>query len=153
MNNFPAICTVTLLAIALLPVESLGQDAEADQAAVWAAVEASWTADERGDDEWFDDMLVGDFMGWPDNAPAPLSKASTRMWDDFNERLFQGITHELYPLSIVVHGDTAVAHYLYTNAVELQDKTIRVANGRYTDVLVREDDAWKYLAWHGGDDD
>ena len=24
---------------------------------------------------------------------------------------------------------------------------------RYTDVLVRTEDGWKFLAWHGGDDD
>jgi hypothetical protein len=45
----------------------------------------------------------------------------------------------------------AVAHYLYTNAVQTKDKKIEVSNGRYTDILVRDGDVWKFIAWHGGD--
>jgi ketosteroid isomerase-like protein len=62
------------------------------------------------------------------------------------------IAHELYPLSIVVRGDVAVAHYLYSSATRLTDENIEVGNGRYTDVLVRTEDGWKFLSWHGGKD-
>jgi hypothetical protein len=46
----------------------------------------------------------------------------------------------------------AVAHYLYSNAVQARDESIKVSNGRYTDVLVRADGSWKFISWHGGDD-
>jgi uncharacterized membrane protein len=46
----------------------------------------------------------------------------------------------------------AVAHYLYTNAIENKEGETEVSNGRYTDVLVRVDGSWKFIAWHGGDD-
>jgi hypothetical protein len=46
----------------------------------------------------------------------------------------------------------AVAHYLYTNAMQNKDGEVALANGRYTDVLVREGDTWKFISWHGGDD-
>ena len=62
------------------------------------------------------------------------------------------MTHELYPLSFVVHGDMAVVHYLYTLAVQTRDKKVVVTNGRYTDVLVRDGTQWKFISWHGGDD-
>ena len=42
-----------------------GDQAIDDQAAVWAAVEALWAAEERGDDEWVEEMLSADFVGWP----------------------------------------------------------------------------------------
>ena len=77
---------------------------------------------------------------------------STRMWDRFESTQGKAVAHELYPLSIVVHGNVAVAHYLYTNAFEDKDGDVEVSNGRYTDVLVRTDSGWKFLAWHGGDD-
>ena len=54
---------------------------------------------------------------------------------------------------MAVHGDVAVAHYLYTSANEDKDGAGETDNGRYTDVLVRGEDGWKFLAWHGGDDE
>jgi ketosteroid isomerase-like protein len=63
------------------------------------------------------------------------------------------VAHELYPLAIVVHGDVAVAHYLYTSAFKRRDGDVEVNNGRYSDVLVRTPDGWKFLSWHGGDSD
>ena len=122
-----------------------------DHAAAWAAVEAIWAAVEDGKEDWVETMLSADFMGWPKNSPAPRSKASIRMWNRFNQQQASGITHELYPLSIVVHGDMAVVHYLYTNAVQTRDKKTSVSSGRYTDVLVRDGSAWKFISWHGGD--
>jgi ketosteroid isomerase-like protein len=122
-----------------------------DHAAVWAAVEAIWAAEESGSADWVEQMLSADFMGWPNNSPAPRSKASVRMWNRFDQQQASGITHELYPLSIVVHGDMAVVHYLYTNAVQTRDKKTNVSSGRYSDVLVRDEGAWKFISWHGGD--
>ena len=57
------------------------------------------------------------------------------------------------PDLIVVNGDIGIAHYLYTSATEDKDGEIETTNGRYTDVLVRTDDGWMFLAWHGGGDD
>ena len=124
-----------------------------DQAGVWSAVEAIWSAEESGDDDWVEEMLSADFVGWPNNSPAPRSKSSVRMWNRLDQEQTSGITHELYPLSIVVHGDMAIVHYLYTNAVQTKDKKIDISSGRYTDVLVRDDGAWKFISWHGGGDD
>lgn len=124
-----------------------------DHAAVWTAVERIWAAAEAGDSEWVETMLSADFMGWPNNSPAPRSKSSVRMWNRFEQQQALGVAHELYPLSIVVHGDMAVVHYLYSNAVQLKDKSADVRNGRYTDVLIRDEGSWKFISWHGGDDD
>ena len=124
-----------------------------DQAAVWEAVETIWAAEENGDEKWIEDMLAADFMGWRKNSPAPRGKSSVRLWNHFQREQTKDIAHELYPLSIVVHGDMAVVHYLYTNAVQTRDKKTSVTSGRYTDVLVRDDETWKFISWHGGDDD
>ncbi len=152
MKQIFRICAITLSAFLLSPGTTLAQGSADDQATVWATIEQVWAAEERGDDDWVDNMLSADFMGWPDTSPAPRSKASTRMWTRFNSEQNKGLTHELYPLSIVVHGDMAVAHYLYTMAVQTRDKQTVMTNGRYTDVLVRDGTTWKFLSWHGGDD-
>lgn len=136
----------------IVSAEALAQGSADDQAAVWAAVEEIWEAREQGKNEWVDAMLTGDFMGWPAESPAPRSKASTRMWARFSNDQDKGLIHELYPLSIVVHGDMAVVHYLYTATAQTRDRQTVTTNGRYTDVLVRDDTGWKFISWHGGPD-
>ena len=133
--------------------DSADDQAANDQAAVWSAVESIWAAEESGDNKWVEEMLSADFVGWPNNSPAPRTKSSVRMWNNFDQDQTNRITHELYPLSIVVHGEMAVVHYLYTNAVQTKDKKTDISSGRYTDVLVRDDGAWKFISWHGGSDD
>ena len=128
------------------------QDNVDDQAEVWATVEAIWDAQEQGDNGWVDAMLSADFVGWPNGSPAPRSKASTRMWARFDAGQSKGLAHELYPLSIVVHGDVAIVHYLFTSFTQLKDKSTQSRNGRFTDILVRDGDSWKFISWHGGSD-
>ena len=126
---------------------------DSDPADVWAVVEEVWNSDEKGDKKWPDKLLTNEFVGWGNSSPAPRGKESIKMWDRFEDQLGKTVAHELYPLSIVVRGDVAVAHYLYTVAYEDKDGDIETSNGRYTDVLVRTDSGWKILAWHGGQDD
>lgn len=152
MEQLLRLYAITLSALLLFSGAAFAQGSVDDQANVWSTIEQLWQAEEQGDDSWVETMLSADFMGWPDTSPAPQSKASMRMWTRFNAEQNKGLTHELFPLSIVVHGDTAVAHYLYTTAVQTRDKQTVMTNGRYTDVLVRDGTIWKFLSWHGGDD-
>lgn len=144
-----------VVAAALLSLSGFAaaQDAAGDQANVWAVVEKQWNDVADGDRKWMDELLASDFTGWPKTSPAPRNKASTKMWNRFNESQGKLVAHELYPLSIVVHQDVAVAHYLYSSAYKNKDGEVEMNNGRYSDVLVRTDDGWKFLTWHGGSDD
>lgn len=151
MNGIGKIAAPLLAGFWLLTGVASAQDPADDQVAVWAVIERQWAAENEGDSGWIEELLTADFVGWPYESPAPRTRASTEMWNDFGRREWKPITHELYPLSIVVHGDTAIAHYLYTNAGELPDGKVATNNGRYTDILVREAGEWKFLSWHGGD--
>ena len=131
---------------------AIAQESADDSADVWSLIEDSWNADEKGDNKWLDRLLVNDFAGWGKLSPAPRSKSSTQMWDRFNEQIGKPVAHELYPLSIIVHDDVAIAHYLYSSAFQPKEGEIEMSNGRYTDVLVRTEDGWRFLTWHGGDD-
>ena len=129
------------------------QDGSNDQADVWAVVEQQWNAEEDGDKKWIDRYLADDFTGWQKNSPAPRNKASTKMWDRFSDTQGNIVAHELYPMQIIVHDDVAIAHYMYTSAYKDKDGDVELTNGRFSDVLVRTDDGWKFLSWHGGDDE
>ena len=143
--------SITGLALLCLGV-AVAQDDRDDATDVWIAVEAQWDADEKGDKKWIDRMLADGFYGWGKDSPAPRSQSSTRMWDRFADEQGNVVAHELYPLEIVIHADTAIVHYLYSSAYESKDGEIEMNSGRYTDILVRTEDGWKFIGWHGGDD-
>lgn len=130
----------------------MAAESENDSADVWSVIEEEWEAAKKGDKKWPDRLLTDDFVGWGKSSPAPRDKASIKMWNRFDEKLGKVVAHELYPLSIVVHDDMAVAHYSYSSAFEDKDGDVEMSNGRYTDVLVRTDEGWRFIAWHGGDD-
>ncbi len=136
----------------ILSGAAFAQDVANDQADVWSVVERQWEAVEKGDKKWVERFLVDEFSGWQKNSPAPRDKSSTHMWDRFNASQGSVVAHELYPLAIIVHGDVAVAHYLYTSAFKDSEDDVEVNNGRFSDILVRTEDGWKFLSWHGGDD-
>jgi len=131
---------------------AFSQESADDSADVWSVIEQEWNADEDGDRDWPDRLLTDDFSGWGYDSPAPRSKTSTKMWDRFSEQMGKMVAHELYPLSIVVHDDVAVAHYVYSSAFKAKGGDIEMSSGRYTDVLVKTDEGWRFLTWHGGDD-
>ena len=151
MRTYYGLATFLLGAVFIIAGTASAQEGS-DEASVWAVIEQQWEREQRGDKRWIEDLLVADFMGWPNTAPAPQNKSSTRTWNEFGDKQSKTIEHELYPLSIVVHGDMAIAHYLYTVAVEDRDDNVEVSNGRYTDVLVRDDGQWRFISWHGGND-
>ncbi len=132
---------------------TFAQDIRDDEADVLLTIEREWQASVKGDHEAIDAMLADNFMGWGKSSPAPRTRNSTSRWRRLEETMGRMLRYELYPLSITVEGDVAVAHYLYSQAFEPKDGAIKISNGRYTDVLIRSEDGWKFLAWHGGDDD
>lgn len=151
MKNVLGILLATTFSFTYL--SAYAQDSTDDQADVWTVIEDEWNSDEKGDRKWPDRLLAEDFSGWETSSPAPRDKASTKMWNRFNEKIGKMVAHELYPLNILVNEDVAVAHYLYSSAFESKDGKIEMSDGRYTDVLIRTEDGWKFLAWHGGEDD
>lgn len=142
-----------ILVGSMLSFAASAQDDTNDEADVLLTIEREWEASRKGDQDKIDDMLTADFMGWGKNSPAPRSKTSTSNWSRFSTEMGRIVRYELYPLSITVRGDVAVAHYLYSTAFKDKKGDIEMSNGRYTDVLVRTEDGWKFVAWHGGDDD
>jgi hypothetical protein len=61
------------------------------------------------------------------------------------------LLQELYPVGIIVHGNTAVAHYFYSQASENRKGERETVHGHYTDILVKENGTLQFLAWSGGD--
>lgn len=150
--NLPAKLLLILIGSTLFTAVG-AQDKSDDEANVLLTIEREWEASRKGDQDKIDDMLMDDFMGWGNSSPAPRSKTSTSNWSRFRAEMGRIVRYEIYPLSITIHGDVAVAHYLYSSAFKNKKGEIEMSDGRYTDILVRSEDGWNFIAWHGGDDD
>ena len=152
MMNVLAKHAVAVLGL-LVFATTFAQEVRDDEADVLLTIERAWEANRKGDHGDFEDMLLDNFMGWNKASPAPRSKTSTSRWLRLNDEVGRVMRYELYPLWVTVHDDVAVAHYLYSVALKKKDGDIEMSNGRYSDVLMRTEDGWKFLAWHGGADD
>ena len=62
------------------------------------------------------------------------------------------LQQELFPISATITGNVAVLQYRYMVARENYKKERETVTGHYTDVLIKDGDSWKFIAWEGGDD-
>lgn len=144
------LCALTLFALGATSLPA--QQWSAEQQEVWTVIQAQWAATMEKDATWPDRFLHDDFLGWGNDTPAPRGKSSQGMWSRYEMENATTLVQELYPIGIVVEGNTAVAHYFYSTASENRKGDRETTHGRYTDVLVKEGDSWRFIAWQGGDD-
>ena len=130
---------------------AFGQTWSDEQIKVWNVIEAQWKASMEKDATWTEKYLHVKFLGWDDERPIPRDKSSVNKWNRYGIENSTTLIQELYPVGIVVHGNTAVAHYFYSQASENRKGERKTVHGRYTDILVKENGAWRFLAWSGGD--
>jgi len=130
---------------------SFGQTWSDKQLEVWNVIEAQWKASMEKDATWPDKTLHEKFLGWDNERPMPRDKSSMPNWVRYTIENTTTLIQELYPVGIIVQGNTAVAHYFYSQVSENRKGERETSHGRYTDVLVKENGTWRFLAWSGGD--
>jgi hypothetical protein len=118
---------------------------------VWKVIEAEWNAGIEQDTALYDKFLHEKFLAWNNQHPMPRDKSSFKKWNRYETENSKLLIVVLYPLGIVVHGNTAVAHYFYSNASENRKKERKTIHGRFTDILVKENGTWRFLSWSGGE--
>jgi ketosteroid isomerase-like protein len=91
-----------------------------------------------------------DYKGWDYDSPLPAGKASSEKWLTYASENYNWIIHELTPAAIVIVDDVAVVHYYYTAVFADLDGEKENTDGRWTDILMKDGDAWKLIADHGG---
>jgi len=125
---------------------SFGQTWSDEQIEVWNVIEAQWKASMEKDATWPDKTLHEKFLGWDNDRPMPQDKSSIHSWVLYRLENSTTLLQELYPVGIIVHGNTAVAHYFYSQATEDRKGERETSHGHVTDVLVKENGTWQFLA-------
>lgn len=144
------ILTALILLTALVVLPAAGQEWSSDQQEVWKAVMWTWDVDQV---DWCAEACHPNVLAWGVGYPAPRNKDQISAWSKRDQETSTALEVQVTPVGIVIQGDTAVAHYYYSQLSESEDGERRTEHGRYTDVLVKEGGKWLYIAWNGGEMD
>ena len=140
--------TALVLVVVLSVSPVAGQEWSSDQQEVWKAVMSTWDVENV---DWCAAACHPNVLAWGEDYPAPRNKDQVSAWLKRDRETSTTLEAQVTPFGIVVQGDTAVAHYYYTTLSENKEGKRKTEHGRYTDVLLKEDGQWLYIAWSGGE--
>ena len=148
--NFKLIM-VLIITVAVFNVNAMSWDKQ--QTEVWNTVLSSYKDIEKRDNNWTDKWVTEDAMVWGSSTPMPRDRSSVKRWEKFSfaDGSINNVA-EYSPAAIVVHGNTAVAHYYYSNGTTSKKGKQSVTHGRCSDVLVKGSKSWKFVAWNCSDE-
>ncbi len=124
-----------------------GQKWSDAQNEVWKVVQAYWevtTAD------GLMEFVHPEYIGWGPVDPMPVDKPTCRLWimNEYNTRKTNIIT--IAPTGMKVHANVAIACYYYMWLYKDAEGKQKCEQGRWTDVLMKQDGKWVLIADHGG---
>ncbi len=131
-------------AFCMLTSPVLAQTWSADQQAVLAVVEETWT---ENDATWVTRLTHPEMLGWGNTNPVPRDQTTTRRWSDHGLENSTGLLHSLAPVGIVIRGDVAIVHYYASVSAEDREGKRETTTSRCTDTLTRDSGSWLYLGW------
>jgi len=123
-----------------------------EQQELWKFEELQWQMSKDKDSSWIEKMVHPNLTYWETAAPVPQNRASLSRWNRYTSAGSTVLEQEIFPISMTITGNIAVAQYRYQIAREDYKKERETVWGRYTDVLVKEGGRWLFIAWTGGDD-
>jgi Domain of unknown function (DUF4440) len=146
-------CAVLALAVLLAVVgPASAQTWSPEQQEIWKVEQKQWQMSQDGDSTWIDTMVHPNMRYWDVGQPMPQDTASLARWNRYTTANGKTLEHEIFPIAATITGNLAVVQYHYQVARENYKKEREMATGHYTDVLLKDNGVWKFIAWAGGDD-
>jgi hypothetical protein len=147
-----ALMLLGALSLASFPMVAAAQTWTAEQQEIWELEKQQWQMSKDKDLTWVDKMVHPNISYWDVDQPGPQNRASLVRWNRYSSAASTVLEQELFPISVTITGNLAVAQYGYTVVREDYKKDRVTVTGRYTDVLIKEGGRWLFIAWAGGDD-
>ena len=128
------------------------QSWSAEQQEIWKVEEQQWKMAASKDLSWMDTMVHPSMRYWETGDPMPRDRASLKRWGRYSNENSTVLEQEIFPIAATITGNVAVVQYHYVIARENLKKERETVTGHYTDVLIKENGKWLFIAWAGGDD-
>ncbi len=123
-----------------------------DQQEIWRVEDLQWKMSMDKDATWIEKLVHPNISSWEVGRPAPQNRASLTRWTRFNDASSTILEQEIFPISVTITGNVAVAQYTYMIVRENYKKEREASTGRWTDILIKDGGRWQFIAWAGGDD-
>ena len=123
-----------------------------EQQEIWKLEELQWKMNMDKDATWIDKMCHPNISVWENDRPAPQNKASLTRWNKYSNSSSTVLEQEIFPISLTITGNVAVAQYTYAQVREDYKKDRTSVTGHWTDVFIKEGGRWMFIGWAGGDD-
>lgn len=143
-----SIGSVTTLAMPTL----VGGEWTEEQKEVWNTIEQQWNTFMTDDIDECMSFFHPDFLGWGNNISMPVNITDERKRASFYMKTQEALMINLKPISIKIYGNVAVAHYYFEDIYKDAEGKQIDDSGRYTDILMNEDEKWLFISFHGGVD-
>ncbi|MCJ7453725.1 MAG: nuclear transport factor 2 family protein [Steroidobacteraceae bacterium] len=143
---------VSVLALCAVAGSVYAAEWTAEQQEIWKFEQQQWQMSESKDLSWIDTMVHQNMRYWGTGSPMPRDKASLKHWSRYDSESSTTLQYELFPISATITGNIAVVQYHYMVASENYKKERETVTGHYTDVLIKENGRWMFIAWSGGED-
>lgn len=126
-------------------------DLSPEQRALWQRVTELWALSQCRDETTITSALHPQYVGWDMSVAAPHDRAAAvRSVSGPSPQL---ATYALQPLSVQVYDRrVGVVHYSYTATVIPNDGNPMDVSGKWTEVYLRQGDAWIMIAVSGRPD-
>ena len=100
-------------------------------------------------DQWIS-CFHDEFVGWGMNFPVPTSKSDRGQSSVDGFESFESEVLLFKPLSVAMHGDTAVIVYIDSRKTTNNDtQETTYSTSLWTDVCLKENGKWYWIADHG----
>jgi ketosteroid isomerase-like protein len=136
--------------LSVLITALFAQEWSEKQKEVWQNVETYWKLSAEGDVEGWLSYFHSDYLGWHYEADIPWDKATRTKWGNYLFQTSKLLIYDIKPVGIKIHGNVAIVHY-YFHVVNEDTEGKKIVNkGRWTDILVKQDNKWVMIGDHGG---
>jgi Domain of unknown function (DUF4440) len=141
-----------LFALVVQAGTAVAQTWSPEQQEIWRLEDQQWKMNAAKDLTWIETMVHPNISFWDVDFPAPQNKASLSRWAKYGSTTDTILEQELFPISVTITDNVAVAQYRYRVASENDKKEREIVTGRYTDVFIKEGNRWLFITWAGGED-
>jgi hypothetical protein len=139
------------IAITMAAGSAFAQAWSPEQQALWQLEEQQWKMAAAKDSSWMDTLVHPNMRYWETGDAMPRDRESLKHWARFSNENGTVLEYEIFPISATITGNVAVVQYHYVMAREDHKKDRKTVTGHYTDVLMKENGRWMFIAWAGGD--
>jgi hypothetical protein len=128
----------SMLALLSLTTFVMAVEWSKEQTAIWSVVTQSWEDEVAGNRKWPAKYIHEDLVAWGVSWPQPRDSSSVTKWSSFDQEAGKTLNYELFPVAVVVVGDTAVVNYNSVTVAENYEMKRKRSTTGLIETLVTE---------------